>query len=203
MMLASCHSSKKVTADTGNVGEVTTVSTATNTNNSTKGKDNSATNTKKRTIAAGTNFTAKVKVSLTRGEQNISTNGMLRMRYDDVIQLTLVDPILGITEVGRMELSPDSMLIIDRINKRYVSTQYDQFSATKSRNIDFNTIQELFWNESENSDNLSYTIPAKQEIKLDLKLYDKGSSDKWDAHTTVSSKYMKTDAEKLFKSLVQ
>ena len=32
------------------------------------------------------------------------------MRYDNVIQITLVDPFFGITEVGRVELSPDNVL---------------------------------------------------------------------------------------------
>ncbi len=196
MMLASCHSSKKMAKDGDDNGQNLSATAVVVT------KPGASETTSKPQTPKDTNFTAKVKVNLTRGDQNISTSGMLRMRYNDVIQLTLVDPIIGITEVGRMELSPDSMLIIDRVNKRYVSTTYDQFSATKSRNIDFNTIQELFWNEAETSNKFSYTIPGKTELTLDLKLSDKGHSSNWDAHTSVSSKYTKTDAEKLFKSLV-
>ena len=196
LMLASCRSSKKVTNDEVNTPKIETT-TVVNQNTNTKNEATKPSEPKE------TNFTAKVKVTITRGDQNISTNGMLRMRYNDVIQLTLVDPILGITEVGRMELSPDNMLIIDRINKRYVSAGYNEIEALRSKNIDFNAIQALFWEEAEKSNDLSYTIPMKTSIKLDLKLSGKGHSDGWDAHTSVSSKYTKTDADKLFKSLVQ
>ena len=134
--------------------------------------------------------------------KDINTNGNLRMRYGDVIQLTLVDPVLGIAEIGRIELSPNKVLIIDRVNKRYVDTTYEDFSALKSRDIDFNTIQEFFWQESKKGDTFAYTIPAKKDIKLDLKLSNKGSNANWEAHTTVSDRYTKTDANKLFDSMI-
>ena len=153
-------------------------------------------------IAAGTNFTSKVKVTITQDGKDINTNGNLRMRYGDVIQLTLVDPVLGIAEIGRIELSPNKVLIIDRVNKRYVDTTYEDFSALKSRDIDFNTIQEFFWQESKKGDTFAYTIPAKKDIKLDLKLSNKGSNANWEAHTTVSDRYTKTDANKLFDIMI-
>ena len=192
LSLASCHSSKKATERVeSNVTKPTETIVTTPADRPTK------------SIAAGTNFTSKVKVTITQNDKSISTSGALRMRYDDVIQITLVDPFLGITEVGRMELSPDSVLIIDRINKRYVSTRYDEFDVLKKNSIDFQTIQEYFWREAESSNNLSYSMPAKTPIKLDLKLSDKGSASSWNAHTEVSSKYSKTDANKLFSSLLE
>ena len=103
-------------------------------------------------VAVGTNFTSKVRVTITQEGKDVTTSGNLRMRYGDVIQLTLVDPLLGIAEIGRLELSPDKVLIIDRVNKRYVDTNYEEFSALKSRNIDFNTIQEFFWQEAKKGD---------------------------------------------------
>ena len=191
LSLASCRSSKKVTdgAESSIIKSTETVVT--------KPAENST-----KTVAAGTNFTSKVKVTITQNDKSISTTGTLRMRYDDVIQITLVDPFIGITEVGRMELSPDSVLIIDRINKRYVSTKYDEFDALKKNNIDFQTVQEYFWIEAQRADALSYSMPMKTPIKLDLKLSDKGASSSWNAHTEVSNKYSRTDANKLFNSLM-
>ncbi len=156
----------------------------------------------KMNIPVGSNFTSKVRVTITQNGKEITTNGSLRMRYDDVIQITLVDPLLGIAEVGRVELSPENVLIIDRMNKRYVSTSYDEFSALKSRNIDFRTIQAFFWQEARNGDKFAYTIPAKNDIKLHLTLSNKGNASNWNAHTQVSGKYTKTDANKLFSSMI-
>lgn len=191
LLLASCRSSKKTTEGLeSNVTKPTEIITTTPSDKSTK------------SVASGTNFTSKVKVTITQNGKSISTTGMLRMRYNDVIQISLVDPFLGITEVGRMEMSPDDVLIIDRINKRYVRTRYDEFDALKNNGIDFQIVQGYFWEEAQNSSSLSYSMPTKTPIKLDLQLSDKGSSSSWTAHTEVSNKYTKTDANKLFNSLM-
>ena len=203
LMLASCHSSKKATKDKSDKTKpTTTITTPTTTPTTTTSSNKQDADLNKAKIAVGTNFTSKVKVTITQESKEITTNGNLRMRYDDVIQLTLVDPLVGIAEIGRIELSPNKILIIDRVNKRYVDTTYDEFSAFKSRNIDFPTIQDFFWQEAKKGDSFAYTIPAKKNIKLDLKLSNKGSNANWDAHTTVSDKYTKTDANKLFDSMI-
>ena len=195
LALVSCRSSKKMTKD--KTQPTTTVTTSTK-----PSKDKKDPDITKMTIPVGTNFTSKVRVTLVQDGKSTTTNGTLRMRYDDVIQLTLVDPVLGVMEVGRMELSPDNVLIIDRVNKRYVSTTYQEFTALKSRNIDFETIQDFFWKEAKGGDSFTYTIPAKKDIRLDLQLSGKGDSSNWSPHTTVSGKYTKTDANKLFGSII-
>lgn len=200
LTLASCHSSKKAMKDKSDKTKPTTTITTSTT--STKKPDRQEPDLNKMKVAVGTNFTSKVRVTITQEGKDVTTNGNLRMRYGDVIQLTLVDPVLGIAEIGRLELSPDKVLIIDRVNKRYVDTNYEEFSALKSRNIDFNTIQEFFWQEAKKGDKFAYTIPAKKDIKLDLRLSNKGNNANWETHTTVSGKYTKTDANKLFGSIV-
>lgn len=200
LTLASCHSSKKAMKDKNDKTKPTTTITTPTT--STKKPDRQDPDLNKMKVAVGTNFTSKVRVTITQEGKDVTTSGNLRMRYGDVIQLTLVDPLLGIAEIGRLELSPDKVLIIDRVNKRYVDTNYEEFSALKSRNIDFNTIQEFFWQEAKKGDKFAYTIPAKKDIKLDLRLSDKSSNANWDAHTAVSGKYTKTDANKLFGSII-
>ncbi len=198
-MLASCRSTK---TDTDNGEDKTMPVETVNVPTPSKDKKNKEDASATTRVVAGTNFTAKVKVRLRQGDKDIATTGSLRMRYDDVIQITLVDPILGIAEVGRLELSPDNALVIDRLNKRYVSTTYEEFSSLKNNNIGFGTIQDFFWQEAQNSDRLSYTIPANRPIQLDLQLSNKSNAANWEAHTTVSSKYVKTDANKLFSNLM-
>ena len=198
--LPSGHSTKKAMKDKSDKTKPTTTITTPTT--STKKPDRQEPDLNKMKVAVGTNFTSKVRVTITQEGKDVTTNGNLRMRYGDVIQLTLVDPVLGIAEIGRLELSPDKVLIIDRVNKRYVDTNYEEFSALKSRNIDFNTIQEFFWQEAKKGDKFAYTIPAKKDIKLDLRLSNKGNNANWETHTTVSGKYTKTDANKLFGSIV-
>ena len=59
------------------------------------------------------------------GQKDLSVNGTLRMKRNDVVQLSLT--FLGM-EVGRMEFTPSDVLIIDRFNKQYVRASYDEVS---------------------------------------------------------------------------
>ena len=93
------------------------------------------------------NLTAKVKVVVDVDGKSTSTSGSLKMKKNDVIQISLVDPLLGVMELGRMEFTKTRVLIIDRVNKQYVDLPYSDVSFLKRANIDFNTLQSLFWHE--------------------------------------------------------
>ena len=90
-------------------------------------------------------LTAKAGVRLESGRNNVSVNGTLRMKRDEVIQLSLA--FLGLMEVGRMEITPDYFLLIDRMNHQYVRVAYSQVPFFQQSGIDFHTFQSLFWGE--------------------------------------------------------
>lgn len=196
MMLASCHSTKKTAQETTDVvaSQTTTVGSNASAGSSVK-KDSKANNAEC--------LTAKVKVSLKQGEMDIATNGTLRMRRDDVIQLVLVDPFLGVSEVGRLEISPDNLLIIDRMNKRYVNMRYDDYPQLSQQGINFGVAQDYVWDEVKKKGTLHYTIPSRHPLTLDVKVGDTSNAGGWDGHTIVSDKYTEVSAETLFKSLMQ
>lgn len=193
MALASCHSSKKAAKENADVAQPTVVAGA-NAGSSSAKQDSKAT---------AACLTAKVKARLQQGDMDISTSGTLRMRRDDVIQLTLMDPFLGVTEIGRMEISPDGILIIDRMNKRYVEMQVEDFPSFSAYGIDFSMVQEYVWGEVKGSGTLNYTIPARNAISLSIKASDINSNSNWEGHTNVADKYTKVSAEQLFKTLMK
>lgn len=88
---------------------------------------------------------SKIKLTLTMGEKEAAVGGTLRMKRDDVVQVTLV--AFGLMEVGRLELTPDYFLILDRMNHRFVKKSYDEVAFFQRSGIDFYTFQSLFWNE--------------------------------------------------------
>ena len=90
-------------------------------------------------------LTAKMKVNLAMGEKNVSLSGTMRMKRGDVIQLSMTFPIIG--EVCRMEFTANEVLIVDRINTRYVRAGYDQIDFLRSANLDFSALEAIFWNE--------------------------------------------------------
>lgn len=89
-------------------------------------------------------LTAKVKVKVAGVGKDISVNGNLKMKRDEVVQLSLY--FLGM-EVGRMEFSPQEVLVIDRMNKQYVRASYSEISFLEKAELDFYALQALFWNE--------------------------------------------------------
>lgn len=204
ILLASCHSKKKVEQGTDvNVTSPTTTTDVTTTQKPTK----TLSPTEKLLLNVDSttysNYTAKVHVTLKQKGKDVSTSGSLKMRWNDVIQISLVDPLIGITEIGRLEFSKDNVLIVDRINKQYVRETYASISKLAKQEVSYEYIQALFWAESQkkNNDNITYKLPLKQPVTLNLKVSNVGHKDSWDAHYEVSSKYKKVSAEELFKSL--
>ena len=90
-------------------------------------------------------LTAKMALSVDLGKGTTKVNGTLRIKKGEVIQMSIA-PFLGI-EVARAEISPDGILVIDRMNKRYVEVSFAEVEALVKTNLDFHTLQALFLNE--------------------------------------------------------
>lgn len=88
-------------------------------------------------------LTAKVAITADYGHYPISLRGRLRMRYDEVVQISIT--ALGLIEVAFIECTPQAAYIVDRINKQYARIDYSS-GLTNSVGVNFSTIQALFWN---------------------------------------------------------
>ena len=126
--IASCRTSKQI-------GETATISKST--------KDIIENVVQNQSQAS--HITAKMNIAIQADGKNISAGGNLRMKHNDVIQLSIV--VMGLVEAARVEFTPDSVLIIDRINRQYVKESYDAISFLKAADIDFYAMQALFWNQ--------------------------------------------------------
>lgn len=102
-------------------------------------------------------FTSRVKFNLNLNGKNISVNGILRMKHNDVIQLSLLMPVLR-TELGRLEITKDHILMIDRMNRRYVQVPYGDLKFFADTDVSFYTLQSLFWNK--------IFIPGKDSVSI-------------------------------------
>ena len=110
------------------------------------------------------NITGSMNFTIRLGEKKISVDGALRMRKDEVIRLQLYAPILGF-EIGRLEFTPDYVLIIDRYHKQYIKADYNQVDFLHKQGITFYSLQSLFWNQ--------LLLPGAKQVKeSDLKKFD-------------------------------
>ena len=93
------------------------------------------------------NIVSKIDFSVNTGGKNISVGGSIHMRKDDVIRIQLTP--MGLIEVGRIELTPEYVLIMDRIHKEYIQASYKDVEFLNKNGLNFYSLQAMFWNLSE------------------------------------------------------
>ena len=108
-------------------------------------------------------LTAKMSLALDVSGKTTRVNGTMRIKKGEVIQLSIA-PFLGI-EVARAEISPFGVLVIDRMNKRYVRVSFTELQELANAQLDFHTLQALFLNE--------IFLPGKKDLtSRDLLAFD-------------------------------
>ena len=108
-------------------------------------------------------LTAKMSLALDVSGKTTRVNGTMRIKKGEVIQLSIA-PLLGI-EVARAEISPFGVLVIDRMNKRYVRVSFTELQELANAQLDFHTLQAMFLNE--------IFLPGKKDLtSRDLSAFD-------------------------------
>lgn len=91
-----------------------------------------------------TGFSAKVDVTLKTGGSDISSKGDLRIEAGKAVYLSL-QPFLGI-EAFRLVVTPEKVLLIDRLKKRFISQNISEYSKYTKGNNPYELIEALFLN---------------------------------------------------------
>lgn len=111
--------------------------------------------------------TGKVALALDMGTKGTTkVNATLRMKRGEVIQLS-VAPLLGI-EVARMEFSPEGILVLDRLHKRYVQASFEQLNSWMQTDLSFHVLQSLFLNELFLPDRLRLTADDAPKFRISV-----------------------------------
>ena len=89
-------------------------------------------------------LSGNLNVNIKTSKNSLGSKASIKMVRDEKIQLSF-QPFLGI-EAFRMELTPDSVFIIDRLNKRYAAENYYDLAQLTQVNFNFYNLQDLFTN---------------------------------------------------------
>lgn len=73
---------------------------------------------------------------------DVSVNGTLRMKRDDVVQLSATY-LFGI-QVGTLEITPEAVTIISRATRQYAILSYEELSSLTGRALSFDDLQDIF-----------------------------------------------------------
>lgn len=90
-------------------------------------------------------FSAKMRLVAEYGHEKVSVGGTIKMKKDEVIQLSLV--AIGFVEAAKIEITPKRFILLDRIGRRYIDVPYNNLKFFSENDIDFYTLQSLFRNE--------------------------------------------------------
>ena len=144
---------------------------------------NNATNAK--------NIVSKIDFTIDAKGKNISVDGRIYMRKDEVIRVVLAP--FGIMEVGRVEFTPEYVLVVDRMHKQYVKATYNDLSFLKNNGLNFYSLQALFWNElflpgtNRLTDNMLDKFDSDLAAGAQRKVRTKSGSLNFEWDTTVAS----------------
>ncbi|GHT86288.1 hypothetical protein FACS18947_6040 [Bacteroidia bacterium] len=93
-------------------------------------------------------FSSSLRFSMKAGAKNSNTavDAQLKIIKDKIIQLSLRVPLLG-TEAARISITPDKIIIIDRINKQYFAESMETLHHIADFDFDYYSLQALFTNQ--------------------------------------------------------
>lgn len=74
----------------------------------------------------------------------LTVNGTLKLKAGERVQLSFLMPILR-TEVARIEVTPDTLLLVDRMEKRYVRASKRDLKGVLPRKADFAHLEKLIY----------------------------------------------------------
>src|SRR5699024_10033439 len=91
-----------------------------------------------------TTFSSRLNLIITNGSKTLSSKATLRMVKDSAIQIS-VQPLFGV-EMFRLYIDPQQVVLLDRMNKRYVEETISSLKEHHLVGFDFYTLQSMITN---------------------------------------------------------
>ncbi len=90
-------------------------------------------------------FSSRLNLTLASGTKSLSSKANLKIIRDKAIQLS-VQPLFGV-EMVRLYADKDSLVLLDRMNKRYVKESVEDVKKVYPVGFDYRTLQSLLTNQ--------------------------------------------------------
>ena len=151
-------------------------------------------------------LSSKLQLTIPSGSDgSITTGGTMKMKGGERVQLSILMPILR-TEIARLEITPDEVLLIDRMNKRYVRASRKELDDILPKDARFSKLEKLLLSASrpEGKAELSgkeLGIPSLERAKV--RLYDFSSKEFAMTPTEISDRSTQVPLEELLNMLTK
>ena len=149
-------------------------------------------------------LSSKVKLTVPTKDAVFTVNGTLKLISGERIQLSFLMPIIR-SEVARMEVTPDEILLIDRMGKRYVQTTRKELKDILPKKADFAHLEKLLFDASKPNGKRTLSgkelgIPSLEKGKIELSNFSNTAFSL--TPTEVSSKYTKVELSQILEMLM-
>ena len=150
-------------------------------------------------------LSSRLQLSIPSGANgSITTGGTMKMKGGERVQLSILMPILR-TEIARLEITPDEILLVDRMNKRYVASR-SELNDILPKEARFSKLEKLLLDASlpEGKSELSgkeLGIPSLEKAKV--RLYDFSSKEFVMTPTEISDRYTQVPLTELLNMLTK
>lgn len=158
---------------------------------------------------------AKADCNFTQDDKKTSFNITLKARIDSAIWVS-ISPALGI-EVARAMLTPDSLIVLNKLDKTYFVSGYDALSERLGSDLNFYDLQDLLlyriikhqdkdkYFSTDNDSNYVLTKSINRKVKRSLGLQGQNKKDLEidDINTTIDIDSTKRSGQRRFDKEVQ
>ena len=126
----------------------------------------------------------------------------MKMKTHERVQVSLLMPILR-TEVARIEITPDEVLLVDRMNRRFVRATKEELKGMLPKNAEFSRLEKILMDASLPGGKTELTgkdvgIPSLEKAKVQL--YEFSTKD---IAEKIEESYDYTEVEKYVTMLTQ
>lgn len=117
-------------------------------------------------------LSSKVRLAVPTKDAVLTVNGTMRLVSNERMQLSFQMPILR-TEVARMDVTPEEILLVDRMGKRYVRATRSELKDVLPRKADFARLEKLLFDAAKPGGKRSLSgkelgIPSLEKGRIEL-----------------------------------
>lgn len=136
-------------------------------------------------------LSSKLQVMIPGGGGSLTANGTMKLKEGERVQISVLIPIIR-SEIARLELTPNEVLLIDRMNKRYVRATRQELKEALPANVNYAMLEKILFDASKPNGRREVSgkelgVPLLENTKV--KLYDFATEPFILTPTEVSDKY--------------
>ena len=150
------------------------------------------------------NRTSKVRLTVPTKDAVFTVNGTMKLISGERMQLSFLMPIIR-TEVARMEVTPEEILLVDRMGKRYVRATRKELKDVLPKKADFAHLEKILFDASKPKGKRELTgkelgIPSLEKGRVELSGFSYGPFSL--TPTELSSKYTEVELSEMLEMLM-